>query len=98
MLVLSLNIGHKQVRGGQEISRRGDGIGFLEQLEGQKVRVLRKHHHPGGCCQNLCCSSSSSVLELEYFEEAGACLGPTSGFYALVSKDLVRKDLKTWRN
>ncbi|KAJ3927305.1 MAG: hypothetical protein NXY57DRAFT_1042538 [Lentinula lateritia] len=28
-------------------------------------------------------NSSSSVLEVEYFEEVGACLGPTSGFYAL---------------
>jgi E3 ubiquitin-protein ligase TRIP12 len=42
--------------------------------------------------------SSSSILEVEYFEEAGTGLGPTLEFYSLVSKEFARRDLKIWRD
>lgn len=42
--------------------------------------------------------SSSSILEVEYFEEVGTGLGPTLEFYALVSREFARRDLKIWRD
>jgi hypothetical protein len=42
--------------------------------------------------------SSSSILEVEYFEEVGTGLGPTLEFYALVSREFAKRDLKIWRD
>lgn len=40
--------------------------------------------------------SPSSVLEVEYFDEVGAGLGPTLEFYSLVSREFVQRDTKMW--
>jgi E3 ubiquitin-protein ligase TRIP12 len=42
--------------------------------------------------------SSSSIPEVEYFEEVGTGLGLTLEFYALVSREFARCDLKIWRD
>lgn len=43
-------------------------------------------------------AGSRSVLELEYFGEAGTGLGPTLEFYTLLSYELQRKGLGMWRS
>lgn len=43
-------------------------------------------------------SKSKSVLELEYFGEAGSGLGPTLEFFTLLSHELQRRDLSMWRH
>ncbi|TRM65525.1 hypothetical protein BD626DRAFT_489037 [Schizophyllum amplum] len=83
---------------GQDTSRRDDGIGFLGRLQRQKVRISRKHILESAVKVFELYGSSSSVLEVEYFEEVGTGLGPTLEFYALVSKEFARKDLKLWRD
>ncbi|KAJ3931783.1 MAG: hypothetical protein NXY57DRAFT_1048760 [Lentinula lateritia] len=88
----------QQARGGQDSSRRDDGIGFLGRLQRQKVRISRKHILESAVKVFELYGSSSSVLEVEYFEEVGTGLGPTLEFYALVSKEFARKDLKIWRD
>ncbi|KAF9071607.1 hypothetical protein BDP27DRAFT_1382427 [Rhodocollybia butyracea] len=82
----------------QDSSRRDDGIGFLGRLQRQKVRISRKHILESAVKVFELYGSSSSVLEVEYFEEVGTGLGPTLEFYALVSKEFARKDLKIWRD
>ncbi|KAI9429610.1 ubiquitin-protein ligase [Lactarius indigo] len=76
----------------QDGSRRDDGVGFLGRLQRQKVRISRKH----------ILESAMKVFELygfvEYFEEVGTGLGPTLEFYALVSREFARRDLKIWRD
>ena len=42
-------------------------------------------------------ASNRTVLELEYFNEAGTGLGPTLEFYTLLSHELQRKGLGMWR-
>ena len=42
-------------------------------------------------------ASARTVLELEYFNEAGTGLGPTLEFYTLLSHELQRKGLGMWR-
>ncbi|KIK61678.1 hypothetical protein GYMLUDRAFT_42696 [Collybiopsis luxurians FD-317 M1] len=88
----------QQSRGGQDSSRRDDGIGFLGRLQRQKVRISRKHILESAVKVFELYGSSSSVLEVEYFEEVGTGLGPTLEFYSLVSKEFSRKDLKIWRD
>jgi E3 ubiquitin-protein ligase TRIP12 len=39
----------------------------------------------------------NSIDRIEFFAEVGTGLGPTLEFYALVSKEFRRKDLKLWR-
>ncbi|KAF4593200.1 Ubiquitin fusion degradation protein 4 [Pleurotus pulmonarius] len=82
----------------QDSSRRDEGIGFLGRLQRQKVRISRKHILESAVKVFELYGSSSSILEVEYFEEAGTGLGPTLEFYSLVSREFARKDLKIWRD
>lgn len=43
-------------------------------------------------------SKHRSVLEIEYFGEAGTGLGPTLEFYTLLSHDLQKCSLDMWRH
>ena len=79
-------------------SRRDDGVGFLGRLQRQKVRISRKHILESAMKVFELYGSSSSILEVEYFEEVGTGLGPTLEFYALVSREFARRDLKIWRD
>jgi E3 ubiquitin-protein ligase TRIP12 len=83
---------------GQDNLRRDEGIGFLGRLQRQKVRISRKHILESAVKVFELYGSSSSILEVEYFEEAGTGLGPTLEFYSLVSKEFARRDLKIWRD
>lgn len=83
---------------GQETSRRDDNLGFLGRLQRQKVRISRKHIIESAFKVFELYGSSSSILEVEYFDEAGTGLGPTLEFYSLVSKEFARRDLKIWRD
>jgi E3 ubiquitin-protein ligase TRIP12 len=68
-------------------------------LQRQKVRISRKHILESAVKVFELYGSSSSILEAKYFEEVvGTGLGPTLGFYSLVSKGFARKDLKLWRD
>lgn len=82
----------------QDGSRRDDGVGFLGRLQRQKVRISRKHILESAMKVFELYGSSSSILEVEYFEEVGTGLGPTLEFYALVSREFARRDLKIWRD
>ncbi|KAI0272306.1 hypothetical protein BC834DRAFT_1030472 [Gloeopeniophorella convolvens] len=82
----------------QDSSRRDDGVGFLGRLQRQKVRISRKHILESAMKVFELYGSSSSILEVEYFEEVGTGLGPTLEFYALVSREFARRDLKIWRD
>lgn len=42
-------------------------------------------------------AGSQSVLELEYFGEAGTGLGPTLEFYTMISHEIQRKGMNMWR-
>ena len=42
-------------------------------------------------------AGNQTMLELEYFNEAGTGLGPTSEFYTLVSHELQKKGMGMWR-
>ena len=83
---------------GQDTSRRDDNLGFLGRLQRQKVRISRKHIIESAFKVFELYGSSSSILEVEYFDEAGTGLGPTLEFYSLVSKEFCRRDLKIWRD
>lgn len=91
---------HKWQRqnGNQDSSRRDESLGFLGRLQRQKVRVSRKHIIESAFKVFELYGSSSSILEVEYFDEAGSGLGPTLEFYALVSREFARRDLKIWRD
>jgi E3 ubiquitin-protein ligase TRIP12 len=62
------------------------------------VRISRKHILESAMKVFELYGSSSSILEVEYFEEVGTGLGPTLEFYALVSREFARRDLKIWRD
>lgn len=42
-------------------------------------------------------AASQSILELEYFNEAGTGLGPTLEFYTILSHELQKKGMGMWR-
>lgn len=87
-----------QNRGQESSSRRDDNLGFLGRLQRQKVRISRKHLIESAFKVFELYGSSSSILEVEYFDEAGTGLGPTLEFYSLVSREFCRRDLKIWRD
>ncbi|KAJ3722504.1 P-loop containing nucleoside triphosphate hydrolase protein [Lentinula raphanica] len=71
----------------------GDGIRFLGRLQRQKLHISRKHILESAVKVFELYGSSSLVLEV-----VGMGLGLTLELYALVSKELARKDLKIWRD
>ncbi|KAG5458360.1 MAG: hypothetical protein BJ554DRAFT_1422, partial [Olpidium bornovanus] len=42
--------------------------------------------------------TNQSILEVEYFNEVGTGLGPTLEFYATVSREMCKRQLKLWRD
>ncbi len=63
-----------------------------------QVRVSRKRILESAIKVMDLYAGSRSVLELEYFGEAGTGLGPTLEFYTLLSYELQRKGLGMWRS
>ena len=78
------------------------GAGALEQearvgrIQRQKVRVQRAQVLESARAIMDKFADQKSMIEVEYFDEAGTGLGPTLEFYALVSRELHRADLGLW--
>ena len=62
-----------------------------------QVRISRKRMLESAMKVMEMYASNRTVLELEYFNEAGTGLGPTLEFYTLLSHELQRKGLGMWR-
>lgn len=82
----------------QESSRRDESFNLLGRLQRQKVRISRNHVLESAFKVFELYGSSSSILEVEYFDEAGTGLGPTLEFYSMVSREFARRDLKIWKD
>lgn len=77
--------------------RHRDERPFLGRLQRQKVRISRTRILESAIKVMELYGSSPSILEVEYFEEAGTGLGPTLEFYSTVSKEFAKKKIKLWR-
>ncbi|KAL9141695.1 hypothetical protein ABFS82_14G121300 [Erythranthe guttata] len=82
-----------------------DGHGSLGErevrvgrLQRQKVRVSRNRILDSAAKVMEMYSSQKAVLEVEYFGEVGSGLGPTLEFYTLLSHELQKVGLGTWRS
>ncbi|ODQ78142.1 hypothetical protein BABINDRAFT_162815 [Babjeviella inositovora NRRL Y-12698] len=63
----------------------------------QKVRIKREQMFPSALKVLALYGAHPSVLEIEFSDEVGTGLGPTLEFYAEVSKEFTRRELKLWR-
>ncbi|PXF50091.1 E3 ubiquitin-protein ligase UPL3 [Gracilariopsis chorda] len=70
----------------------------IGRITRQKVRVHRDRILESAIKVMNMYSSHGTVLEVEYFNEAGTGLGPTLEFYTLTSRELQMVDLKLWRS
>ncbi|KAJ1972593.1 Ubiquitin fusion degradation protein 4 [Dimargaris xerosporica] len=78
--------------------RRATPLHSLGRIQRQKVRISRRKLLLSAVKVLALYGSSHSALEIEYFDEVGTGLGPTLEFYATVSKELCRRDLRLWRD
>lgn len=69
----------------------------IGRIQRQKVRVHRNRILESAIKVMNMYSAHSTVLEVEYFDEAGTGLGPTLEFYSLASREIQRVDLRLWR-
>ncbi|KAJ1958052.1 Ubiquitin fusion degradation protein 4 [Dispira parvispora] len=79
-------------------SGRNTPTNSLGRVQRQKVRVSRRKILLSAAKVMELYGSSHTLLEIEYFDEVGTGLGPTLEFYAMVSKELCRRDLGLWRD
>ncbi|KAJ1651813.1 Ubiquitin fusion degradation protein 4 [Dispira simplex] len=79
-------------------SGRNTPSNSLGRVQRQKVRVSRRKVLLSAAKVLELYGSSHTLLEIEYFDEVGTGLGPTLEFYAMVSKELCRRDLGLWRD
>lgn len=79
-------------------NHRDQDLGFLGRLQRQKVRISRNRLLETAFKVQELYGGSRSMLEFEYFEEVGTGLGPTLEWYRLMSNELVRRDLRLWRD
>lgn len=84
-------------RPGPNAHRRDEGLGYLGRLTRQKVRISRQRMLESAVKVFELYAGGRAALEVEYFDEVGTGLGPTLEFYATVSQEFQRKDLKLWR-
>lgn len=70
----------------------------IGRITRQKVRIHRDRILESAIKVMNMYSSHGTVLEVEYFNEAGTGLGPTLEFYTLTSRELQMVDLKLWRS
>ncbi|KAK9761025.1 Ubiquitin fusion degradation protein 4 [Basidiobolus ranarum] len=89
---------NQQSRNGQQDSRRDESQPLLGRIQRQKVRISRSRILESAVKVMDLYGSQQSILEVEYFEEAGTGLGPTLEFYATVSKEFCKRSLKLWRD
>lgn len=69
----------------------------VSRLQRQKVRVHRQRILESAIKVMNFYSTHNTVLEVQYFDEAGIGLGPTLEFYTMASRELQRIDLRLWR-
>lgn len=81
---------HRSSRSHREEARVG-------RLQRQKVRVHRHRILESAIKVMNYYSTHNTVLEVQYFDEAGIGLGPTLEFYTMASRELQRVDLRLWR-
>jgi E3 ubiquitin-protein ligase TRIP12 len=62
-----------------------------------QVRISRKRILESAIKVMESYAGNRTVIELEYFNEAGTGLGPTLEFYTLLSHELQKKGLGMWR-
>ncbi|ORY01005.1 hypothetical protein K493DRAFT_210243 [Basidiobolus meristosporus CBS 931.73] len=89
---------NQQSRSAQQDTRRDESQPLLGRIQRQKVRISRSRMLESAVKVMDLYGSQQSILEVEYFEEAGTGLGPTLEFYATVSKEFCKKSLKLWRD
>ncbi|KAI9501611.1 hypothetical protein BX070DRAFT_254148 [Coemansia spiralis] len=70
----------------------------LGRIQRQKVRISRQHMLESALKVLEMYGNSKTVLEIEYFDEAGIGNGPTLEFYSSVSHCLQERALGIWRD
>ena len=71
----------------------------LGRISRQKVRIGRDRIFDSALkVLDLYASNAHYMMEVEYFDEVGSGLGPTLEFYAVVSQEWQRTDLRMWRS
>ncbi|EGC32277.1 hypothetical protein DICPUDRAFT_57189 [Dictyostelium purpureum] len=87
----------RQTNGSAVSSNNDRGGDFrVGRIQRQKVRIYRNKILESAIKVMDLYGKSKSMLEVEYFGEAGTGLGPTLEFFTLVSKEIQRKDLNLW--
>ncbi|RKP39711.1 hypothetical protein BJ085DRAFT_13615 [Dimargaris cristalligena] len=79
-------------------SRPSNMSNLLGRIQRQKVRISRQKILLSAAKVMELYGASHSILEIEYFDEAGTGLGPTLEFYATISRELCRRSLMLWRD
>lgn len=70
----------------------------IGRIQRQKVRLHRGRLLESAIKVINMYGAHTTVLEVEYFDEAGTGLGPTLEFYTLASREVQRADLALWRS
>mmetsp|Transcript_10767 Transcript_10767/g.28795 ORF Transcript_10767/g.28795 Transcript_10767/m.28795 type:complete len:1777 (+) Transcript_10767:55-5385(+) len=77
---------------------RGNGEAQIGRIQRQKVRIHRDQILESAIRMMDMYASHRTVLEVEYFDEAGTGLGPTVEFYSNVCLELQRQKHALWRS
>mmetsp|Transcript_6882 Transcript_6882/g.12318 ORF Transcript_6882/g.12318 Transcript_6882/m.12318 type:complete len:1801 (-) Transcript_6882:1695-7097(-) len=70
----------------------------IPRIARQKIKIHRDRLLDSGIKMMELYAGHRTVLEVQYYDEAGTGLGPTLEFYALISKELMRSKLGLWRS
>uniref|UniRef100_A0A7S4P489 HECT-type E3 ubiquitin transferase n=1 Tax=Guillardia theta TaxID=55529 RepID=A0A7S4P489_GUITH len=70
----------------------------ISRIQREKIRVSRARVLPSAMRALELYASHRSILEVEYFGEAGTGLGPTLEFFTLVAQALQNSKLGLWRD
>ncbi|KAJ1732388.1 Ubiquitin fusion degradation protein 4 [Coemansia biformis] len=70
----------------------------LGHVQRQKVRISRHRMLESALKVLELYGTTKTILEVEYFEEAGSGIGPTLEFYAAISRSLQETSLGLWRD
>jgi len=77
---------------------RQNGEAQIGRIQRQKVRIHRDQLLESGIRMMELYASHRTVLEVEYFNEAGTGLGPTVEFYSNVCLELQKRKHTLWRS
>lgn len=87
------------IESGGSLSRERDVVSSLStgRISRQKVRISRNKILESAYRMFEDYAGANSILEVEFFNEAGSGLGPTLEFYTLLSHQLQKASLSMWR-